>query len=133
MSNIQNRLLNYIKVGILLIPLMIFMYYDIKYSSFSFKNLGITQYISNETSNYVLRILGALGIIQVLAQDIGIKTGIVQRNFVQLPVMQFMLYFGTAFAITNNRSEAMVGAFLYFILKYGVSSGRTGPVCFEDV
>ena len=94
------------------------MYYDMRYSSFSFKNLGISKYIPNEYLNYVLRVLGALGIIQVLAQDIGLKTGVVQRNFVQSPFMQFLLYVGTAFAITNNRSEAIIGATLYFTLKY---------------
>ena len=132
-NNNNNQIFNYIKTIFVLIPLILFMYYDLRYSSFSFKNLGITKYISNDTTNYVLRIIGALGIIQVLAQDIGVKTGIFQRNFVQLPLMQFLLYFGTAFAITNNRSEAMVGSFLYFILKYGASSNKTSRVCFEEV
>ena len=47
--------------------------------------------------------------------------------------MQFLLYIGTAFAITDNRSEAIIGAILYFTLKYGISSGKTSPVCFESV
>jgi len=104
-----------------------------KYSSFSFRNLGISKYIPNYYSNYILRVLGALGIIQVLAQDIGVKSGLNQRNIVQTPFMQFLLYIGTAFAITDNRSEAIIGAILYFTLKYGISSGKTSPVCFESV
>ena len=109
------------------------MYYDLNYSTFSFNNLKINKYISNKTINYILRVLGAYGIIQVLAQDIGIKTGILQRQIMQYKIIQFLLYIGTAYAITNNRSEAIVGGALYFILKYSVSNGKTSTVCFEDV
>ena len=38
------------------------------------------------------------------------------------------------FSITiNNRSEAMLGATLYFVLKYDISGNETQEVCFKDV
>ena len=40
---------------------------------------------------------------------------------------------GGAFALTTFRSEGMVAALLYFVLKYNVSGGITSQVCFEDV
>ena len=47
--------------------------------------------------------------------------------------IQFLLYLGTAYAVTNNRSESFVGAAAYFILKYIISENKTSAVCFEDV
>ena len=83
--------------------------------------------------NYVLRVAGGYGIVQVLAQDLGIRTGINQRNVVQHPVVQFLMLWGGAYALTGHRSEGMVSALLYFVLKFNVSGGLTSGVCFEDV
>lgn len=122
-----------LKLFIILIPLMIIAYYDMTYSSFSMRNLGITKYIKNRELNTFLRIFGSYGIIQVLAQDVGIKTGKNQRDIIQKPLFQFVLYLCTAYAITDNRSEAIMGSILYFMLKGIYSEGKTSNVCFEDV
>jgi len=71
--------------------------------------------------------------VQVLAQDLGLKTGVNQRNLVQHPVVQFFLLWGGAYSVTSFRSEGMVSALLYFVLKYNVSGGRLADVCFEQV
>ena len=83
--------------------------------------------------NYLLRVAGGYGIVQVLAQDLGIRTGINQRNIVQHPVFQFLMLWGGAYALTGRRSEGMVSALLYFTLKLNVSGDVTSGVCFEDV
>tara|TARA_A100001015_G_C14994784_1_gene715697 strand:- start:1433 stop:2050 length:618 start_codon:yes stop_codon:yes gene_type:complete len=121
------------KLFIILIPLFFMAYYDVIYSSFSMHNLGVTKFISEDVLNSFFRVFGSYGIIQVLAQDVGIKTGKNQRNLIQKPMFQLLLYVCTAYAITDNRSEAIQGAVLYFILKGVYSKGITSNVCFEDV
>ena len=80
-----------------------------------------------------MKIFGAYGLIQVFAQDVGVKTGKNQRNFVQGPLIQFIIYWAAAYALTDDRSEALFGTVLYFILKYVFSNNETSNVCFEDV
>ena len=94
---------------------------------------NITNYIAIKNVNYILRILGAYGIIQILAQDMGLKTGYVQRELVQSKIIQFLIFSGTAFALTNDISQAIIGTLLYFILKYSVSNNHTSSVCFERI
>ena len=84
-------------------------------------------------ANYVLRVAGGYGIVQVLAQDLGLKTGAFQRDVVQQEGVQFLLLWGGAFAVTGHRSEGLVAALLYFVLKHHVSAGETSSVCFEGV
>jgi hypothetical protein len=80
-----------------------------------------------------LLIVGAYGIVQVLAQDLGIKTGKKQRDLMQsLPVQIVLLYSG-AYTVTDNYTNAAIATGLYFILKYVYSGGKTSAVCFEDV
>jgi hypothetical protein len=42
------------KISIALIPIIIILYLDIKYSSFSMNNLGVTKLISNDNINTFL-------------------------------------------------------------------------------
>ena len=60
-------------------------------------------------------------------------SGLNQRNLVQHPVAQFICLWGGAFALTSYRSEGMVSALLYFVLKYNFSGGQLSNVCFEEV
>ena len=84
-------------------------------------------------TNYILRVAGGYGIVQVLAQDLGLRSGAAQRDFVQLLPVQAVLFWGAAFSITGRRSEGLVAALLYFALKFHVSRGETAEVCFEAV
>ena len=120
-----------IKIGLFLVPLIMLIYSNMRYPEFFMKGLG--KIVSIEDVSYVLRILGAYGIIQILAQDMGLKTGYVQRELVQSKIIQFFIFSGTAFALTNNISQAIMGTLLYFILKYSVSNNRTSTVCSERV
>ena len=94
---------------------------------------NIDKYISKRLYNYILRIAGAYGLIQVLAQDIGIKTGLNQRNFSQSPLIQFLILFGGAYSFTGFRGEAMLSTFLYLVLKNNSSLNKVSDVCFESV
>ena len=47
--------------------------------------------------------------------------------------VQFILLWGGAYALTSYRSEGMVSALLYFVLKFNVSGGHVSNICFEDV
>jgi len=119
------------KIFIALIPIMIILYLDIKYSSFSMNNLGVTNYIPSDIINTLLKLIGGYCIIQVAAQDVGVKTGGIQADFVKLPFLQFLMYAGVAFALTQNRSMALIATLTYFQLKFFGSSGKTKDVCFE--
>ena len=128
----HNIAFNVFKLVFYVLPFLLIIWFDMRYSSFSLNNLGIPKQY-NRHINYILRIIGAYGIIQVLAQDFGIRTGQKQADIVKIPIVQWLAFYGTAFCLTNNRSEAMVGATLYFILKYLISDGVVTSVCFEDV
>jgi hypothetical protein len=131
-SKIKNEKINYYsKIIIPLIPILVILYLDINYSSFSMKNLGVTCYISNKNLNSILKLLGGYCLIQVAAQDVGLKTGSTQADFVRLPAFQFFMYIGVAFALTQDRSMAIIASLLYFQMKFFVSGGITKDVCFE--
>lgn len=79
-----------------------------------------------------MKLLGAYGIVQVLAQDLGIKTGKEQRDLVQsIPVQAALLYSG-AYLVTEDHSLALIATVAYYLLKY-VYSTETSEVCFEEV
>ena len=122
-----------VKIGLFLTPLIILIYSDMKYPQFFMKKLGLGKIVDIKNINYILKILGAYGIIQILAQDMGLKTGYVQRELVQSKIIQFLIFSGTAFALTNNISQSIIGTLLYFILKYSVSNNHTSTVCFERI
>ena len=50
----------------------------------------------------------------VLAQDLGLKTGALQRDLIENGLVQLMMLWGGAFAVTGRRSEGLVSALLYF-------------------
>ena len=120
-----------IKISLALIPIIIILYLDIRYSSFSMKNLGVTNIIQSDILDTFLRLFGAYCIIQVAAQDVGLKTGGDQADFVKSPIVQFFMYAGASYSITQNRSVAFIASLLYFQLKFFGSEGKTKDVCFE--
>lgn len=81
----------------------------------------------------VLKIGAAYGILQVLAQDLGIKTGKKQRDLVQSKPVQIFLMYSGGFAVTGDHKTAVIATLLYYFLKYVYSNGETSGVCFEDV
>ena len=84
-------------------------------------------------SKKIIMILAAYGIVQVLAQDLGIKTGKKQRDLVQSMPVQITLLYSGAYSVTNDHQLAMITTGLYYFLKYIYSNGETSNVCFEDV
>ena len=49
-NNIKyNRLKDFLKIFILLLPIFVILYLDLNYNRFSMQNLGITKYISNNS------------------------------------------------------------------------------------
>jgi hypothetical protein len=95
------------------------------------RSLGITNYISDKTLNSFLKVIGGYCLIQVAAQDIGMKTGTIQSDFVKHPIFQFFMYSGVAYALTQDRSMAIIASLLYFQMKFVISKGITKDVCFE--
>lgn len=87
----------------------------------------------NSTQKKISSVLAAYGIIQVLAQDLGIKTGKKQRDLVKKLPVQVVLFFSAAYMITNDVYLATVAISIYFGLKYYYSKGETARVCFEEV
>ena len=114
------------------LPIFTILYRDMAYGSFGFNKLGLPKSF-NSSVDYFLKALGAYGMIQVLAQDTGLKTGIFQRNTVQQALMFAPIALGTGFGVTSNRSMALISVLFYYHLKYAISNNITSPVCFEDV
>ena len=127
----NNKITNYSRIIISLLPNFIILYLDLNFRSFSMKHVGITNYISNDSLNTMLKLAGAYCIVQVAAQDIGLKTGDIQADFVKVPLFQFVMYCGVAFSLTQNRSMSIIAALLYFQMKFFISNGNTKDVCFE--
>lgn len=128
----KKKWITFVKKVVYTIPILAIAYYDIRYSSFSLKNLGVNPDY-NHNINQVLFILGSYGLIQVLAQDSGLKTGLVQRETVQTHIWFAFMAVGMAFSLTNNRSQSILALIIYFHLKYVISDNMTSPVCFEEV
>lgn len=84
-------------------------------------------------SEQAMRILAAYGIVQVLAQDLGIKTGKKQRDLIQSMPVQLLLFFAAAYVVTEDVNTAGITVGAYYYLKYIYSKGETSTVCFEEV
>lgn len=87
----------------------------------------------SDTQTKIVLVLAAYGIVQVLAQDLGIKTGKKQRDLVQKMPIQIALLFSGAYTVTNDVELAVYTTAIYYGLKYMYSNGETSAVCFEDV
>jgi len=118
-KRIPNLILQkYIKIFIALIPIYIMLYYDIRYSSFSMYNLGVTKYIPNNILNSMLQLLGSYYIVQSTGLSLGVLIGDTQNIMNKELIVQFILFFTAAFAYTKNRSESLFAAIIYFLIKY---------------
>ena len=119
-----------IKSLIAVLPTLVIFRYDLPYHSFSMKNLKVTNVIESQQLNNILRLLGAYVIIQVAAQDLGVKTGNVQSDATKLPLLDFLLYAGCAYSITQDRSQSLLATLMYFQLKT-FGSSEVKDVCFD--
>ena len=100
---------------------------------FGMMALGDKMRIANTNLHRVLMVCAAYGIIQVLAQDLGIKTGKKQRDLVQTIPVQMIVFYSAAYFVTDNYFLAFIAMSMYFFLKYVYSEGETSTVCFEDL
>lgn len=81
---------------------------------------------------FIMRVIGAYGIIQVFAQDVGVKTGCAQARIIHNAYMQFLIFTCAAYAVTDDFIQAFLGTLLYFIMRNVVSYGKTNNVCFPS-
>lgn len=136
---LDEQLINYpdntklfIKITLFIIPLIFIIVFDMIYHSFSINNLGISKIIPNEYINYTLKLIGIYGIVQVLSQDMGIKSGKLQAEITRTPFVHFIMMWGAGFALSGQRSESFIGALLYVFLRNLLSNKETVPSCFEE-
>ncbi len=80
-----------------------------------------------------LMVLGAYGIVQVLSQDLGVKTGKKQRDLIQSPLVLAVTLYAGAYTVTGEINSALMAVVMYYFLKYIYSQGETSNVCSEDV
>jgi len=81
----------------------------------------------------IFLISSAYAIIQIVAQDLGIKTGKRQRDLIQSIPVQFLLFVSSGYIITDDYLLAIIATLIYFYLKYVYSKGITSKVCFEEI
>ena len=70
------------------------------------------------------RVVGAYGIIQVFAQDIGIPSGTLQSKIVQNIFIQMILFTSVAYSVTDDFFQSLSGTLIYVILKYIISNEK---------
>lgn len=87
----------------------------------------------NQNIHQLLLVIAAYGIVQVLAQDLGVKTGKKQRDLVQSEPILALILFAGAYAVTEDVTTAGAATVAYYFLKFIYSKGVTSGVCFEDV
>jgi hypothetical protein len=121
-----------IRGGLLSIPLASAICLDILYGTYALERMGFPK-AWDKPLNKLLTTLGAYGMVQILAQDSGLKTGILQRDSLQTALYFVPVAVGMAFGLCENRSQAIFSVILYYHLKYAVSNNITSPVCFEDI
>jgi hypothetical protein len=131
-GNLNDNSIDYIRLGIFMLPLLLLIVIDHEVDDY-LSWIGVNKFLPQSIVTYILRILGGYGIVQVLAQDMGVKTGKVQRNLIQNPISQAILLFCGAYSVTGLQDEALIATLMYLILKYNVSGNRISSVCFEDV
>lgn len=132
-GNLKENGIDWVRLVIFSIPLLILMFIDYNIEDDWVIWSGLKYVINLKNLKWILRILGGYGIVQILAQDMGIKTGKVQRNLIQQPIIQAVLLMSGAYSITGNIDEGFISTLIYLVLKYNVSGNRTSEVCFEDV
>ena len=81
----------------------------------------------------ILNLISTYSIVQVLAQDLGIKTGIKQRDLIQNFYVQMLVLYSCSFMITNSFRDSLIVTYFYYFLKYIYSNNETSSVCFESV
>ena len=85
-----------------------------------------------EPYKFMMRVIGAYGIIQVFAQDVGIPTGCEQSKIIHNELVQIIIFTCSAYAVTDDFVQSFLGTSIYFILKYVVSKNVTNDVCFPN-
>jgi hypothetical protein len=109
-----------LKKIILSIPFLLMVYYDIRYSSFSLRNLGVSP-VYNNIIKQILNIFGSYGIIYIFSQDIGLKTTTIQTNYIQTNTLFIVISVSMAYSITQNRSQSILALLLFYHIKYVIS------------
>lgn len=85
-----------------------------------------------EPYKFTMRVIGAYGIIQVFAQDVGIPTGCKQSQIIHNIFVQIIIFTCSAYAVTDDFVQSFLGTTMYFTLKYFISKNVTNDVCFPD-
>jgi len=71
------------------------------------------------TIKNTLRMIGAYGIVQVFAQDVGIETNYLQKSLIQNIFVQIVLFTSVAYSVSDDFFQSLSGTLIYFILKHG--------------
>lgn len=90
-------------------------------------------YKFNKNNEKIILVIAAYGIVQVLAQDLGIKSGKKQVKLIQSLPIQIILLFAGSYIVTSNINLSLITIGLYYSLKYIYSKGETFLEYFENI
>ena len=113
---IQNIIFVLLQI-ICIIIFAILIHIDINTDFLHLDKLGISKYIPNKIINYVLKVFGAYGLIQVFSQDMGLPIGNFQMKITHHPVLLYLILFSTGYSLTGDKSESLIATLLYFYFK----------------
>ena len=107
------------------IPLLILSYIDFyQYYGNTYDKEFFEEFISSKKLNYILAVVGALGVISIIAKDLDVKLGNYQIELLKQEPLLFLICWGAVFKITSRRDEALLGVFFFYIMKYNYSTKR---------
>tara|TARA_B100000768_G_C11238221_1_gene358235 strand:- start:617 stop:859 length:243 start_codon:yes stop_codon:yes gene_type:complete len=69
-------------------------------------------------SKKILMIFATYGIVQVLAQDLGIPSGDKQAKLIRKQPVQLAILYAGAYSVSEDHQIAIISTALYYILKH---------------
>ena len=69
-------------------------------------------------SKKLLMLAATYGIVQVLAQDLGIPSGDKQAKLIRKQPIQLIILYGGAYAVSEDHQIAVIATLIYYFLKY---------------
>ena len=78
----------------------------------------------NENNEKIILIIAAYSFTQILAEDLGIKTGKKQKDLIRSYPLQIIILFAGAYTVTNDINLTVFTIAIYYGLKYIYSEGE---------
>tara|TARA_B110000908_G_C10252901_1_gene453343 strand:- start:87 stop:326 length:240 start_codon:yes stop_codon:yes gene_type:complete len=73
----------------------------------------------------IILLLATYGIVQVLAQDLGIPSGNKQVKLIKTQPIEAAILYAGGYTVSEDHTISMIALIIYYFLKYVYSDGLT--------